>query len=85
MPWEYKIYPIPRDISIPKRKGQTPEQAVAMAIQDMLNQEAASGWEYYRTETINVAEVPGCLASLLGQREVPRTFNFIVFRRPRGS
>ncbi|WP_244345609.1 hypothetical protein [Thermus thermophilus] len=85
MPWEYKVYPLPRDFALPKRKDQTPEQAVSQAMERLLNEMAVEGWEYYRTETVNISELPGCLGSLLGQKEVTRSFNFIVFRRPRSS
>ena len=47
----------------------------------MANQYTAQGWEFFRVDTVGVAVQPGCLAALLGQRQVVINYYVVTFRR----
>ena len=54
---------------------------ITKQLQTTINEYVSKGWDYYSMEKVNVQVTPGCLASLLGQREVFITFDQIIFRR----
>jgi len=84
--WEYKVVMLPRDIQVMRRgllDRQDPAESVAAYVEQVLRERAEEGWEFYRIDTVNIAETPGCLGSLLGQKETISAYNLLTFRRPR--
>jgi len=75
--WEYKVVAVPRDLAITKRLFSVPDPAETVAdyIEQILNQKAGEGWEFYRAVVVSVRVPPGCLGSLLGQREGTAVYN----------
>ncbi len=73
--YEYKVVPAPKRGE--KAKGvRSTEDRFAHALQTLMNQEGAKGWEYQRTDTLPCEERVG----LTGRAT---TFqNLLVFRRP---
>lgn len=69
---QYKAVAGPRHFNV--AKGNT--QAAFSAFADILNQEAAGGWEYHSTEVITVTEKPGCF-----QQPVPVNYYMLIFVR----
>jgi len=58
-------------------KDKSKRNTVAASyLEDIANQMAAQGWEFYRVDTIGVAENPGCLDSLFGANK--RVFHYYV-------
>ncbi|MBK0328679.1 DUF4177 domain-containing protein [Rhodobacteraceae bacterium F11138] len=72
--YEYKVVPAPA-------KGQksktvkTPEGRFALSIEEVLNEMAASGWEYQRAELLPSEERTGLTGSTTNWR------NMLIFRR----
>ncbi|NDW52004.1 DUF4177 domain-containing protein [Aliiroseovarius sp. PrR006] len=72
--YEYQVIPAPRKGK--KARGVKGSEArFALAIQDVLNEASADGWEYLRTDTLPSEERSG----LTGRATVYQ--NMLVFRR----
>lgn len=75
MKFEYKVVPAPRRGK--KAKGaKSAADRFAVALSEVMNTEAAEGWEYLRTDTLPAEERQG----LTGRSTVFQ--NMLVFRRP---
>lgn len=76
--FEYRIVPAPERAR--KIKGaKTPEARFSATLEEELNDLAADGWEYLRTETFAVEERAGLASRKTVERQV------MVFRRPIAS
>ncbi len=76
--YEYKVVPAPRKAR--KVKGaKTPEARFAYALQEVMNEHAALGWEFQRAETLPCDERQGLTSSQTVFRDL------LVFRRPRDA
>jgi hypothetical protein len=53
----------------------------AAYLETIVNQQAQSGWEFFRVDEVGVLEVPGCLWQLLGKSADLRVFYVVTFRR----
>ena len=74
MTFEYKVVPAPTRGR--KAKGvKTPADRFARALEDTINELAAEGWEYQRTDTLPAEERQG----LTGRTTIYQ--NMLVFRR----
>lgn len=67
---QYKAVAGPKSINV--GKGDT--QAAFNLFANIINNEAANGWEYHSMETITVTEKPGCL-----QQPVPTNYYMLIF------
>lgn len=72
---------IPPNIAVQRKAAQGTEAAAYL--QDLVNQQAAQGWEFYRVDSIGVKLQPGCLGALFGQREQLVLYYVVAFRRLR--
>ncbi|MCM2560725.1 DUF4177 domain-containing protein [Lutimaribacter sp. EGI FJ00015] len=78
MQHEYKVIPAPKKgIKAPGVKGV--EARFSHAIQQVMNDHAAEGWEFLRSETLPSEERQGLTSSHTVFRSV------LVFRRPRAG
>jgi len=57
-------------------------RVLADHFQRVVDQEAAAGWDFYRTDPFYVVESPGCLGALFGGKDVSRMHYVATFRRP---
>ena len=74
MPFEYSVVPAPRKGQ--KAKGvKSTEDRFAYALEAIMNEKGAEGWEYVRTDTLPSEERQG----LTGSKTVYQ--NMMVFRR----
>ena len=69
---QYKAVPGPMDISV--SKGNT--QAAFDLFANIINREAAQGWEYHSMEVVTVTEKPGCF-----QQPTPINYYMLIFCR----
>ena len=69
---QYKAVAGPKNINV--AKGDT--QAAFNIFANIINSEAAAGWEYHSMETISVTEKPGCF-----QQPVPINYYMLIFVR----
>jgi hypothetical protein len=74
MVYEYKVVPAPlRGL---KAKGlRTPEERFANALQVLMNEQADTGWEYLRTDTLPSEQREGLMSKTTVYQ------NMLVFRR----
>jgi len=79
MAYEYKMMQIPPTITV-KAKDERGNEA-AYYLQSLANEQAGQGWEFYRVDTVGVVSQPGCLASLLGAKQVMVEYYVVTFRR----
>ena len=78
MSYEYKVVPAP--VRGLKAKGvKTPEDRFAYALETAINELAADGWEYLRTDTLPAEQREG----LMSKTTVFQ--NMLVFRRAVGE
>ena len=69
---EYKAVAGPKNINV--AKGDT--QSAFNMFANIINTEAANGWEYHSMETISVTEKPGCF-----QQPVSTYYYMLIFVR----
>ena len=69
---QYKAVAGPKSINV--GKGDT--QAAFNLFAQIINREAAGGWEYHSMETITVTEKPGCF-----QQPVPMNYYMLIFEK----
>ena len=74
--YEYKVVPAPTKVKR-VRGVKTTAGRYAHALGDVMNEEAARGWEYVRSDSMPVEEKPGLLKSA-----VENYYTMLVFRRP---
>ena len=67
---QYKAVAGPKIINV--NKGET--QSAFDTFADIINREAAGGWEYHSMETITVNEKPGCM-----QQPVALNYYMLIF------
>lgn len=74
--YTYKCVPAPRR---PKksRESRTPAEALAAAVQAVLVEHGAQGWEYVRTDLLPMEHKPGLLSAVQETHQ-----GVMVFRRP---
>ena len=76
--YEYKMVQIPRDLSAKVGEG---DNLAANMLQRIVDQNAIDGWEFYRIDNLTILEKPGCLGSLMGQKEIFSSVGVVSFRR----
>ena len=74
--YEYKVIPAPRKAAKAKGVKRT-DARFALAIEQVMNEMGAAGWEYQRTDTLPSEERAGLMG---GTTTVYQ--NLLVFRRP---
>ncbi|EGB0933349.1 TPA: DUF4177 domain-containing protein [Escherichia coli] len=76
--FKYKMVQIPPNVIINSRKTDK-DSAAAIYLEDVVNNMAGRGWEFYRIDSIGVAEAPGCS----GKKDIgPTVYYVITFRMP---
>jgi len=83
--WDYQVIALPRDVMVMKRTfgGEDPAETIARYVEQVIMGRAREGWEFYRIDTVNIVEGPGCLGALFGQKETVTAYNLLTFRKPR--
>lgn len=69
---QYRTVAGPVNISVDKGNSQAAFQIFA----DIINREAAQGWEYHSMETITVTEKPGCIG-----QPISTSYYMLIFAR----
>lgn len=77
---EYFMVQVPPRIEVRRDTGQG---EAAAYLQNVVNQYANQGWEFYRVDTLGVFQNPGCLGALTGQRQGTTVYYVVNFRRER--
>jgi hypothetical protein len=78
--YDYKMIQIPRTLQV---TAKTQDTALASLMQDLVNQHAVGGWEFYRVDALSVMVPAGCLAALGGARETYTQYSVVCFRKTR--
>lgn len=81
MNYEYRMIQLPPTISVQAKEWRG--QEAAFYLQNVANEQAAQGWEFYRVDTVGVVTQPGCLAMVFGARQTLIEYFVVTFRRPR--
>lgn len=77
--YQYKMVQVPPTIAV-KAKEYRGNEAAAY-LEELANQYAAQGWEFYRVDEVGVVIKPGCLGSLFGKKVEFYTYYVVTFRR----
>ena len=78
-PWHYRCVPLASNLLTGKSLDGS---AAASALETLINQWAADGWEFYRTDEFTVLNQPGCVASLFGGKAAAMSQKIVTFRYP---
>jgi hypothetical protein len=81
--WCYKMVQVPQTIQL--AEGTSMKGNAAAYLQELVDEYAAQGWEFYRVDPVGVFVAPGCLSALLGFTGVMRNYYVVTFRKPAGS
>jgi hypothetical protein len=68
----------------PELKGgfsSTSGVAIEKQVADIINRQAASGWEFSSYATSHVVVKPGCLAALFGRKQEILYYDVLIFSR----
>jgi hypothetical protein len=79
MSYQYKMVQVPPIIKIKSKEHHGGEAAAYL--EEIVNQYAQKGWEFYRVDTLGVHTTPGCLASLFGRKEELIEYYVVTFRK----
>ncbi|MHB9130445.1 MAG: DUF4177 domain-containing protein [Armatimonadota bacterium] len=79
MAFEYKMVQVPPTIVVQAKEARGNE--AAYYLEQVANQYAAQGWEFYRVDTVGVVTQPGCLAGILGAKQTVVDYFVVTFRR----
>lgn len=78
MSYQYKAVQLPQNIEV---NAQNRNSAAADLLEKVINTYASQGWEFYRIDTVNTVEPPGCFAALFGGQSTLRPLNVVIFRK----
>lgn len=81
--YEYYVQAIPPTITGETTAG--PAEHAAKYLQNLINQRAEKGWEFYRVEQLAVKTPPGCVGKFLGHSEELTEHYLVVFRKPQSE
>ena len=76
MPYEYKMKQLPPSIQATNK--QQMETIAASLLQNMVDEHAVDGWEFFRVDQFMVIEPTGCLNS---GKEARVPYYVVTFRR----
>ncbi len=79
MSYQYNMVQVPPVIEIKAKENRGSEAAVYL--QEIVNQQAREGWEFYRVDSIGIHTKPGCLASLFGKKAETVEYYVVTFRK----
>jgi len=77
--YEYKMVQVPPNISVGAKAHKGNE--AAMYLQNVVNECASLGWEFYRIDSFGVNIQPGCFDALSGKRAEQNLYYVITFRK----
>lgn len=81
MSFEYTVIPAPTRTK--RQKGvKTAVERLAFALEDIINEMAADGWEYLRTETLTVEDKVGRFSKIVEKIETVLVFRRATKARP---
>ncbi len=81
MNFEYTVIPAPTRTK--HQKGvKTAVERLAFALEDVINEMAADGWEYLRTETLTVEDKAGRFSKIVEKIETVLVFRRALQERP---
>lgn len=79
--YQYKMVQIPPGIAV--RASEHRGNEAAAYLEEIVNDYAEEGWEFYRIDSMDIQVQPGCLGALFGKKGDQDTYYVITFRRPR--
>lgn len=80
MRYQYRMVQLAPIVTI--EHGKQKGNEAALYLQNIVDDHAKQGWEFYRIDTIGVAEKPGCLAGLFGAKATAIEYYVATFRAP---
>lgn len=79
MHYQYFMVQAPRTIAVQANVQRG--QEAAGYLQNLVNQYAREGWEFYRVDSIGVVITQGCCAMFFGAKESMTEYYVVTFRR----
>jgi hypothetical protein len=79
-PYDYKMVEVAPRLAFDK--GEKTKGRLAAYLEEIVNQHASQGWEFYRVDSMSKTIHPGCLGALFGERSRAIMYYVVTFRRP---
>lgn len=77
--YQYHVVPF-----IGRIKSNQSANDVSAQLEDLINQYASKGWEFYQLNDVNIEVQPGCLGRLFGAKASYIQFDQVIFRSETG-
>jgi hypothetical protein len=78
-PYEYKMVQMAPNLKV--QEGTSLRGQAASYLEDVVNEHAEDGWEFFRVDQVGLRINPGCLGWFMGSRERTIVYYVITFRR----
>ena len=78
--YKYKMVQVPPNIEVTAKAHKGNE--AAGYLEDIVNEHASQGWEFYRIDSVGVSLKQGCLSAFFGPKHINTSYYVISFRRP---
>jgi hypothetical protein len=56
-------------------------EVVAKQLNDLINEQALAGWDFYQVNSVNIHVNPGCIAALFGVKGFEKKYDMVIFRK----
>ena len=76
--YRYRMIQVPPTIPVSRSQEGT---AAAEYMEEVVNAQAAEGWEFYRVDEIGIEVKPGCLSSIFGRKSEMVPYYVLTFRQ----
>lgn len=76
MAYQFKVIPFVGKIKSSQGAGE-----VAQQLQQAIQAEVNSGWEFHEATSVNIEVSPGCIAGLLGAKADYQRYDMLVFKK----
>ena len=76
--YKYKMVQVPPNIAVQMKTHKGNEAAAYL--ENIVNEYATKGWEFYRIDSVGVSLQPGCFDSIFGKKEESSIYYVITFR-----
>jgi hypothetical protein len=77
--FEYKMIQLPPNIAVQMKEHKGNEAATYL--QNIVDNYAVDGWEFYRVDSIGVQLQPGCFEALFGKKAENSMYYVVTFRK----
>ena len=80
MSYIYKCVPVPETI-VTGIMGKDAHEKAVLAYENIINENARDGWEFFSVDSIVSRQKPGCFGALMGKKGEDVAFKLLIYRK----